>query len=403
MIVQDWLRAQADDFAKDGHRLDVACDLALAALTKEYAVKVKQHRTIPRLVGLSYDMINSPMAEEIVQHCRGLILDTDADFEVVAWPFRKFFNHGEQLAAKIDWRTASVQEKVDGSLIIVYHYAGEWHAATTGTPDASGDVNGFGIIFADLFWKTLGMSRELFKGDKLDEGVTFMFELTTPMNKVVVQHKDSKVTFLGARWRDTGEEIPPHRSKVFEYVAPPKMYPLQTMDEVLKTLDVMKGTEQEEYVVCDAQFNRVKVKSPSYVALHHIKGSMSPRGMLEIVRKGERSEIAAHFPEWADQLQIIDWKYRDLCAEMMGEWDRIRKLMGAPFRPESVTADEVKAERKEFAVHAVKTRCPAVLFVMFSDGDMDPSTFFKAMPIDGLAKLLNLNPAAAISGQIEPS
>ena len=50
--------------------------------------------------------------------CRGLILRKDTN-QPVCVPFYKFFNLGEEQAHAIDWGTASVYEKVDGSLIKV--------------------------------------------------------------------------------------------------------------------------------------------------------------------------------------------------------------------------------------------------------------------------------------------
>jgi tRNA splicing ligase len=53
----------------------------------------------------------------VVQECRGLILDESANWRIVAFPYTKFFNYGEEHAASIDWSTACVQEKLDGSLM----------------------------------------------------------------------------------------------------------------------------------------------------------------------------------------------------------------------------------------------------------------------------------------------
>ena len=90
----------------------------------------------PNLVLFKYDQVNSPMDNPVVQECRGIILDEADDWRVIARPFTKFYNYGEPNAASIDWTTARVQEKVDGSLCAFYHYKGDWHVATTGTPDA---------------------------------------------------------------------------------------------------------------------------------------------------------------------------------------------------------------------------------------------------------------------------
>src|SRR5438045_764436 len=109
---------------------------SLAELEQRYAVAHKRHLRYPHLVLLKYSQIDSPMGERIVQECRGCILDESKNWECVSRGFDKFFNYGEVHAAAIDWGTAVVQEKVDGSLIMLYWYDEAWQVATSGTPDA---------------------------------------------------------------------------------------------------------------------------------------------------------------------------------------------------------------------------------------------------------------------------
>ena len=65
------------------------------------------------------------------------MLDSDRDWQCVARPFDKFFNHGEDLAADVDWDTAVAYEKLDGTLVFLYEYDGEWLVGSTGTPPAA--------------------------------------------------------------------------------------------------------------------------------------------------------------------------------------------------------------------------------------------------------------------------
>lgn len=69
----------------------------LDVLVSEYKISVSRDGD---LVSLKYDMIESPMHEEIVQQCRGMVVDT-AQNKVLAWPYNKFWNLGEGQAASI--------------------------------------------------------------------------------------------------------------------------------------------------------------------------------------------------------------------------------------------------------------------------------------------------------------
>ena len=59
--------------------------------------------------------------DEIVREARGIIIDIK-NLSVVCYPFTKFGNYYESYADDIDWSTAQVQEKIDGSIVKLYHY-----------------------------------------------------------------------------------------------------------------------------------------------------------------------------------------------------------------------------------------------------------------------------------------
>ena len=99
-------------------------------LTVQLGIKVKRHPKYPELYHFSYDQIESPKEHPIVHECRGLILNSQDNWKVVAYPFKRFANYGEGWAAPIDWSSARVQEKVDGSMIVLWYYQGEWNCST---------------------------------------------------------------------------------------------------------------------------------------------------------------------------------------------------------------------------------------------------------------------------------
>ena len=108
--------------------------------TVPLAIKARRHAQYPQLVCFKYNQRLSPMADAAVQEARGLILDEDDNWNVVSMSFTKFFNLEEQLAAEIDWDSAVVEEKLDGSLMSLYWYDGAWQVQSSGTADASGPV-----------------------------------------------------------------------------------------------------------------------------------------------------------------------------------------------------------------------------------------------------------------------
>lgn len=159
-------------------------------------IKVSRSIRFPELVLFNYNMISSPLGDPMVQQCRGLILNENDGWSVVAYPYDKFFNHGEGHAAQIDWSTARVMEKLDGTLCTLYWYGGQWNVATRGRPDASGPVNSGVGTFEELFWNTWkALGYEV--PEAWTQEYVFMFELCTKNNQVVVRHPEPRLVLHG--------------------------------------------------------------------------------------------------------------------------------------------------------------------------------------------------------------
>lgn len=208
----------------------------LEQLTEKYGIMVKRHPEFPNLVLLKYNSLVSPMGETIPQDCRGLILDENNNWKIICFPYRKFFNYEEEHSAKdlIDIKNCNVYEKLDGSLMTLYWYAGKWRVSSSGTPDAGGNINGGNETFEDLFWTVW---NEL--GYKLpkDTNSCYMFELMTYKNRIVVNHPKNRLVLHGARDINTRsdyylKEIKPYYTANecgWEHV---QTFPMTTWEEV---------------------------------------------------------------------------------------------------------------------------------------------------------------------------
>ena len=122
---------------------------------------------------------------------RGLILDEE-DRRVVATPFPKFFNAGEARWTIPDL-PFEVSEKVDGSLIIVFHHAGAWHCATKGAFDSD----------------QAGWAKAVLDGTDISSlvpGVTYLAEAVYPANRIVVREEETGLILLAANDAD-GREL----------------------------------------------------------------------------------------------------------------------------------------------------------------------------------------------------
>jgi hypothetical protein len=303
--------------------LDYLRQKGVQALADEFHVSVKRHPVYPHLVHLKYDQIETPR-NDVTNRCRGCVVNENDNFNYVCRPYNRFFNYGEGHAAEINWSRATVLEKLDGSLCPVWFYNGEWHVSTSGTPDAGGPVNIGLTTFKDLFWnvwKQLGYKMPI------NQDLTYCFELMTPYNRVIVKIDKPRIVLHGCICNSSGQEFDIGsiaRNMGWE-VCP--FLPLNNFDAILTAADKLNPMESEGYVVVDHLFNRVKVKSPQYVALSHLKDSMSARRMVDIVRMGESSEFLSYFSEYELLYIEIKSRYDKLVSYLETIWENSKNIV----------------------------------------------------------------------------
>lgn len=330
------------------------------------------------LVMLKYDMLNSDMSNEIVQECRGIILQ-DKTWKIISVKFWKFWNYNEPLNhTQIDWNNCEVQTKVDGSLIGLVYYKDKWLVSTNGTIDAfKANINN-GITGLISPYKTFG---ELFayvrkeKGldyDKLNKNYCYMFELVSPYNKQVVNYKKPDIYHIGTRDMTTLQEL-----DIDIGIQKPKRYPLKTLEQCIEVANTFKG-EQEGFVVVDKNWNRIKIKSPYYFVASKIRnnGNISYKALVELIKKGDTQEFLSYFPEFSKVVLDIQIKVNQILGQI--EWNQKRlNLMSFD-------------TKKEFAEMVLKMNYNDYYFQWYNNKQLKPEKWFWKLSTPRLIEILNL-------------
>lgn len=292
-------------------------------LLKEYfGVYAKQHTKYPNLYQFTYDQIESSKCKDvpIVRESRGIILDSANNWKVVARPFDRFFNWGEEVFNnQFDFNSFVAQEKIDGSLMILYHYHGKWHVATKGSPDAGGNVGQESFTFAELFWKIFHGKLMGHESD-LDPRNTYLFELTSKYNRVVTSQidNDGRIQLIGVRDNETGQEFWPSLYNEFPVV---KSFSMNTIDEIHEASKQLDPSKQEGFVLVDKNFNRLKVKSEKYVLIHHLKDSINDERIVELIKTGEDSEVFAYFPDLKIRYDYLKKEWEETIYDLDSIWN----------------------------------------------------------------------------------
>jgi hypothetical protein len=331
-------------------------DHSCADLRREHAVGATLS-ACRRKASLNYNMIEARDDDPVACQCRGLVIakadgteiDPAAplgDTLVLARPPDRFFNFGQGAAAPIDFTAPSTvfMEKRDGTAAILHHdpFQQQWHVATRSVPEADRPVDGFAeYTFRTLFEKCLldtlvaggalpppdasgdeaARAREAYHRfcGRLDPEVTHFLEITSPVNHLVVDYRDFRVTLLALRVTATGEELDPYVHPV-PGVPTVRLYRLGSVADMLAFVNARSGLEFEGVVVRDARFRRVKVKNADYLARHALIGGLvgSPRALLAVILRGQDDDVLPMLPP---HLREKGEAYRQRYREMVRRYD----------------------------------------------------------------------------------
>lgn len=271
-----------------------------------------------------YNQIASDFNEEICKEARGLILDSQDDFRVVRYAFKKFFNIDEDYAAHIDWDTAVATEKIDGSIMSVWYARNKWHLSTNGTIDAfKAELAGVGPYktFGELFESVLPLSTFA----NYNKHRCWTFELVSPYNKVVIDYPETKVYLLSVRDMDSLEELTLDAVEMLadaNGLTVPQRYYLNNEADYRKLVEQMPEGH-EGIVVRDAAGNRVKIKTLLYFEMHKAKnnGVITLERIVDLIRANDHYEFLSYFPEYQPMFDNV--KHQIDRAE--GVEDKIRQ------------------------------------------------------------------------------
>lgn len=278
--------------------------------------------------------------------CRGLILDADGN--VVARPFAKFFNYGTAQAAQIPAEPFVVTEKIDGSLGILYRLDGGHFIATRGSFTSEQAAEGTAML----------REQEI----EAAPGVTPLFEIVYPANRIVVDYGGRReLILLAAICNETGRDKPLPR-----YSGPV----VDRHDHAdVDALAAQEAPNREGFVVSFESGFRVKVKFAEYVRLHKIVTGVNARMIWEAMRAGDSLDaLLTDVPD-----EIHDWITKTR-ASLQAAYDAVEAAAREVFDARPDTDD-----RKTLAAYFIGSGAnPAVLFRML-DGKPHADLIWKSI------------------------
>lgn len=297
--------------------------------------------------------------------CRGLIYDLSTQ-EIVAQPFPKFFNYGEVDRGMLPDGPIRVQEKMDGSLGILYiePITGVLFIATRGSftsPQAQHATR--------LLWDRYPDFRPL-------AGCTYLFEIIYPENRIVVDYGDANDLVLLDVLLDE------HSLLSDEYIRQgndggwsgpvAETYPFESLTDVLKAPE---RANCEGFVVrFEKTGDRVKVKYEEYVRLHRIVTNVSTTVVWEMLSTGaDFSQILDNVPDefyrWVKK-QVASL-HTDYSRVTSVAWDVYSQVIRQNVHYWPTREQDPKGHRKAFAKAIQDSDLKGLLFAIYDDRSTD--------------------------------
>jgi len=305
-----------------------------------YALKIKQStwKGEENLWMFSYNQIKSNFRYQECCVARGIILEIidNKVTQIVRHAFDKFFNSQEGLSAKIDFTSPDTVSsmKMDGSIIALYNYQGRWNWSTNGmfhAEDATlSDVPAFALDGAEDSQTFNDLIQYCVKKQGIEESwfldcFTYVFELTSPRNRIVTPYQDTKLTLIGIRNNLTDDEVDVFTSPLATLIPTPEIFKFASLEEALESADklpdLLEGYVTRGKMLENGSYERSKSKSASYIKTHHIRGenNFSNKQLFEVAQANETGEVEAYFPEIKEKIAKVLSSFNTLKERVLDE------------------------------------------------------------------------------------
>jgi hypothetical protein len=243
-----------------------------------------------------------------------------SDNFVVSQGFSKFTNFGEKPDFQPwdnSWKIEA-RHKLDGSLLIVSRYKGEWILRTRGTVDARQLQNGYEIdLLVEKYKNFFNDPERQIIAEKY--GKTYLFEWVTPSNVIVLRESDEpKLIFLGmidnlTCLLATQDMI----DSLYLGFDRPQRYKYNSIEECILDVAAWKGKEGVVLYSPDGQTLK-KIKADEYCELHKLATGI--KGIKQVLDVFLASPKFVEEKEFYNYISTtLDFEIAEKCKDFIGE------------------------------------------------------------------------------------
>lgn len=347
------------------------------AMVEQGYVRVQEHPDLPLQIAnyaekAQYEHVWNP----VTLACRGLIYGPGG--EVVARPYRKFFNYGdERNTGPLDLTARSVvTDKLDGSLGIGYP-----------TPDGPA-IATRGSFTSDQAVHATALLRERHPDWTLPGGCTPLFEVVYPGNRIVVDYGARDDLILHGLVSLSDGYVYQESLTEADWPGPiVERFAYATLGEAL---EAAPRPNAEGHVVLLGDQRMVKLKQEDYVRLHRIITGLNAKTVWEWLGDGKTvGDLCAEVPD-----DFHGW-ITDVAGQLTTEAETIIETAK---RAHAVTLRLLPDgfDRGDYARAVSGYHCKPYLFLLLDDNEAKARDLaWRSVKPSGIRSLINYSEAVA--------
>lgn len=292
----------------DAHNIYEYDSVKLLLENEPFNLIVKEDPHYPNLYMVHYDK-RSNFNNAIVNECNGIILEKNTN-RIVCYAFDKLLEFNNiSLPEHFDWQSIKVERAIDGTLIKMYHYDGEWRYATSHCIDAKRAYWFTQDSFYDLFTDV----QHMINYNSLNENYCYSFVLCHPKNRIVVKYDYPKLYHVLTRDLNTLNEI----DVDIGIEKPELITSFDSFEELLN--DATNSDSMEEgYMLFDKNRDRMKIKSGNYNKIKELRGNTNNLfyNFLQLRFDNIVQQYLTFYPEYSEQFALFELDVRKLASEI---------------------------------------------------------------------------------------
>lgn len=318
---------------------------------------LENYKQYPQSVKLNYDPDSKLTVAKYIDYnfdvphimdARGLVLDENGN--IVARPYKKFFNYKELADRDIDdkykklsdWHDGvdyDVTLKVDGSLVIMFYYNGKWMFSSGSTLK-----NEYVKWFNNYMDKIL--SDDVLKTLEPYQDKTILLEYCSPKVPLVIYYNKEQMVLHGIVDTKSGIESNYNDVAILAdkmNLPVVKRYDVKSLDDLLALKQDAKGIEG--FVISFSDGHKLKMKVQDY---YDQKYSSKERGVFSISKMAS-PRVAGEFAK-----AVINDEFDDILALIENNPDFSKKLVkeiaSIPDMYKQVVQEIVQAQHEQVAM-----------------------------------------------------